>query len=210
MRLDTVDTTVPLRAIELGQTLVDANSIVDVRELIARNFAPVSRGHDQATALSHEVGMIDRVLGNAMSGLRPIEADECRGWPPVLMDDLTQTRRIRIVNSGHPRMVPPGIGPISSQFGTDCLIMIVHRDEFRSQLFVQRSASRGVTTRVKHDHAAKYDDCAKSTRPHRWNDQVICGHLTPAILLRRAINNAAGERSEPAASVTRRQQQLLR
>ena len=33
--------------------------------------------------------------------------------------------------------------------------------------------------------------------------------LTPAILLRRAINNAAGERSEPTASVMRRQQQLL-
>jgi len=37
----------------------------------------------------------------------------------------------------------------------------------------------------------------------------MCISLTPAILLRRTINNAAGERSEPAASVSRRQQQLL-
>lgn len=38
---------------------------------------------------------------------------------------------------------------------------------------------------------------------------VLVGNLTPAILLRRIVKNAAGERSEPAASVPRRQQQLL-
>lgn len=48
-----------------------------------------------------------------------------------------------------------------------------------------------------------------SSCPHKQNVERG-GSLTPAILLRRTNNNAAGKRIEPAPSVRRQQQLLVR
>ena len=50
---------------------------------------------------------------------------------------------------------------------------------------------------------------AKSQVDHWIRRDIQEVRLTPAILLRRIINNAAGERSEPAATVHRQQQLLV-
>src|SRR5207302_9974894 len=63
----------------------------------------------------------------------------------------------------------------------------------------------GETTGATNEALAASEAVPSARRaPRKWD-----GWLTPAILLRRSINNAAGEPSEPAAFVLRRQQQLL-
>src|SRR5262245_57321022 len=137
MGLDAVYATTPLSAIELSKAFIDTDSVVDVCELFRRYFAAIACDLDERATLAHEVGMIDRVLGDAMRRLCTVLSHQRSSWPPILTNDLTQVRRVRIVNGCHSRMVTTKQRSFGCQFGSDALVIVIHQHQLCSQRFVQ-------------------------------------------------------------------------
>src|SRR5260221_8835450 len=138
VRLQAGWSVVPLRSVSLRQPLVNADAVIDVRVLRARHVAAGARLVEKLAALSHEIGMVDRMLRNPMRGFRAFNADQTLGGPTDPFDNCAQARGIRIVHGGHSRVIALKQRSIGGEFGADSLIVLVHLNQFSSEGGIHR------------------------------------------------------------------------
>lgn len=126
VRFESVRSIAPLSAVTLSETFEHSNAIVDIRKLPSRYFAFGACLVQQLSALTHELGMIDRVLRDAMRGPGAVLANHRLRGPTVVSYDLAQTSGVRVVHRGHSRVIPFEQRTIRGKFRTHRLIVFVH------------------------------------------------------------------------------------
>lgn len=130
--LESLRASAPLRAKALALALVDANAIVDVRELRPRYLASSARLVDECPTLAHELRMVDGVLRDSVCGLGAVRADKRLRRPTVFSDDRLKSCGVCVMNGRHSWMVAVEQRSIGSELGPDLLVIVAHPDQLVS------------------------------------------------------------------------------
>jgi hypothetical protein len=94
-----------LRAVALGLSFGNANSIVQVGELPPRNPVGLALEFDQCATVPHQCRASNGVLKYQPSSFRSFFADEVSTRPSVFLDDASKELRILKMHSFHQRVI---------------------------------------------------------------------------------------------------------
>src|ERR1044072_3819314 len=95
----------PLRSITLRQALEHTDAVVYICKLPSWHFTSRAGLVQQPATLTHKIGMVDRMLSDAMRSFSSVNSTEPLGGPAVSRDDRAQASGVRVVHCGHPRMI---------------------------------------------------------------------------------------------------------